>query len=138
MKKVHFSLAAVLLSAALTMFVSPLSAQKTAGPDKQPEYPGGFPALVDFLMKNVQYPAEAQKEGAEGVVLVKFLVGKDGALSGIKTVSEQSRNPRADFVREAVRVVKMMPRWNPGEQDGEKVAVEMALPVQFKLAEKRP
>ena len=138
MKKVHFSLAAALLSAALTMLVSPLSAQQTTGADKEPEYPGGFPALVDFLMKNVQYPAEAKKEGAEGVVLVKFMVGKDGGISGIKTVSEQSRNPRADFVREAVRVVKMMPRWNPAEVDGKAVAVEMALPVQFILGKKTP
>lgn len=124
----------VLSTAFLLMCISPLAAQ-----DKKPEYPGGFPALIDFMAKNIKYPDAARKEKAEGIVVLKFKVGKDGALSAIKTVSEGSQNPREDFVREAVRVVKMMPKWTAGEMDGQKVETEMALPVKFRLDEvKKP
>lgn len=124
----------VLCTAFLLLAIAPANAQ-----DKQPEYPGGIPALMDFLAKNIKYPEAAKKENAEGMVVIKFKIGKDGALSGIKTVSEASQNPREDFVREAVRVVKTMPKWTPGEVNGKVAEVEMALPVKFKLgAEKKP
>ena len=124
----------VLCTAFVLLAISPMAAQ-----DKQPEYPGGMPALVDFMVKNLKYPEAAKKENAEGVVIVKFKVGKDGSLSEIKTVSEGSQNPREDFVREAVRVIRMMPQWTPAEDQGKIVEVEMALPVQFRLGqEKKP
>lgn len=122
----------VLCTVFLLLAISPATAQ-----DKQPEYPGGMSALVDFMVKNLKYPEAAKKENAEGVVIVKFRVGKDGSLSGIKTVSEGSMNPREDFVREAVRVIKMMPKWTPAEDQGKMVEVEMALPVQFELGQKK-
>ena len=124
----------VLCTAFVLLAIPPMAAQ-----DKQPEYPGGMPALVDFMVKNLKYPEAAKKENAEGVVIVKFKVGKDGSLTGIKTVSEGSQNPREDFVREAVRVIRMMPQWTPAEDQGKIVEVEMALPVQFRLGqEKKP
>lgn len=130
-----------LLSAAFVLFLVPvLSAQKDAANnyDKQPEYPGGMSALVEYMVKNLMYPEAAKQAQAEGLVLIKFFVNEDGTLSGIKTISEASRNPREDFVREAVRVVKSMPNWTPAEKGGKKVKAEMALPVQFKLAQDKP
>ena len=129
-----------LLGAALFLFlVSPLAAQKEAATlDKQPEYPGGMPALIEFMVKNITYPETARKAQAEGMVFVRFTVNKDGTLSGIKTISEASRNPREDFVREAVRVVKSMPKWTPAEAGGKKVNAEMTLPIKFALDEKKP
>lgn len=124
----------VLCAAMLLMSVSSLSAQ-----NNQPQFPGGMPGLVEFMVNNIKYPEAAKKENAEGLVLVKFKVGRDGTLSAIKTVSEGSQNPREDFVREAVRVIKMMPKWIPAEDEGKVTEVEMTLPVSFKLgADKKP
>lgn len=140
--KQSFRTVSWLLGAALALFlVSPLAAQKDASAakfDKQPEYPGGTSALIDFMVKNITYPEAAKKEQAEGMVLVKFVVNEDGSLAKFKTISEQSRNPREDFVREAVRVVKAMPKWTPAEAGGKKVAAEMSLPIKFVLDGKKP
>ena len=128
-----------LFGAAFSLLLAmPAKAQKTGDIDKQPAYPGGIPALIDFMVKNITYPEAAKKEKAEGMVLIKFIVGADGSISKIKTVSESSRNPRADFVKEAVRVVKMMPKWEPAEAEGKTVSAEMTLPVQFKLDGNKP
>jgi len=138
--KQSFRTTSWLLGAALALLlVSPLAAQKDAAKfDKQPEYPGGTAALIDFMVKNITYPEAAKKEQAEGMVVVKFVVNEDGSLSKFKTVSEQSRNPREDFVREAVRVVKAMPKWTPAEAGGKAVAAEMTLPIKFALDGKKP
>ncbi|TNE49818.1 MAG: energy transducer TonB [Bacteroidetes bacterium] len=123
-----------LLGAAFTLLlISPLAAQKTATPEQPPQFPGGMPALIDFMVNNIKYPEAAKKEKAEGMVLVRFTVGKDGSLSGIKTIAEGSQNPREDFVMESVRVIKSMPSWIPAEANGKKVRAEMTLPIKFKL-----
>lgn len=129
-----------LFGAALLCFLAlPAAAQKTTKPvDQQPQYPGGMTALIDYMVKNIVYPEAAKKENAEGMVLVKFVVGADGTLSKIKTVSEGSQNPRADFVKEAVRVIKGMPKWIPAEAGGKKVSAEMVLPIKFALDGKKP
>ncbi len=129
-----------LLGAAFALFlVSPLAAQKEAAKfDKQPEYPGGTAALMEFMMKNITYPEAARKEQATGMVLVRFTVNENGSLSGIKTVSEGSSNPRKDFVREAVRVIKSMPKWMPAEVGGAPVKAQMTLPIKFALDGKKP
>jgi len=117
----------------------PLQAQKTADkPDVQPEFPGGMPALVDFMVKNINYPEAAKKEQATGLVLVRFAVGKDGSISEIKTITEGSQNPREDFVREAVRVIRAMPKWTPAESKGKPVKAELTLPIKFALDGNRP
>ncbi len=134
----HKPLVIWLLSAAFLLFLAiPLSAQKEA-PEQQPQYPGGMPALIDFMVKNIKYPDAAKKEHAEGMVVVRFLVGKDGSISKIKTISEGSKNPRADFVKESVRVIKAMPKWIPAESGGKKVSAEMTLPIKFALDGKKP
>ncbi|MBV6443326.1 MAG: energy transducer TonB [Haliscomenobacteraceae bacterium CHB4] len=123
-----------LLGTAFTlMTVLPLTAQKVvAKPEQMPQYPGGFEALSRYMVANIQYPEAARKEKAEGTVIVKFTIGTDGSISGISTANEGAPQ-RPDFVLEAVRVVKGMQQWVPGQKDGKAVKCEMALPVQFKL-----
>ena len=98
-------------------------------PEEMPSFPGGVMALMEFLQKNVKYPVEAQKKGVQGRVLVSFVVEKDGSLSEIKTV--KSVDPLLD--EEAVRVVKSMPKWEPGKQKGKAVRVKYNVPISFKL-----
>jgi TonB family protein len=109
-----------------------VSAQTQADVDKMPEYPGGNEALMTYLVANIKYPETAKKEKAEGMVVVKFVVKKDGKVSKVHTVSEQ-KDLRADLSTEAIRVIKNMPKWIPAEDGGKKVDCEMALPIKFKL-----
>lgn len=94
-----------------------------------PEYPGGMTAMMDFMGKNVKYPEEAQKEKIEGRVVVKFVVEADGRIGDATVV--KGVHPSLD--KEAVRVVKSMPKWIPGKVDGKPVACYFNLPVSFKL-----
>ena len=129
----------ILLTFFSLLLALPLTAQKTAGPiEKQPEYPGGMPALIDFMVNNIVYLEAAKKEGATGMVLVRFTVKKDGSITGIQTISEGSKNPREDFVRESIRVIKAMPKWLPAEDQGKKVNAEVTLPIKFALDGKKP
>ena len=95
----------------------------------QPEYPGGTDALMTFLSDNIKYPKEAQEQGIEGRVLVTFIVERDGSINSV--LVEQSVNELLD--KEAVRVVKLMPKWIPGKHHGEPVRVRYTLPINFKL-----
>ena len=97
-----------------------------------PEYPGGLEALMNYMVSNIKYPEAAQKEKAEGIIYVKFVVGKDGSISNVHTVNEGTPL-RSDLALEAVRVVKGMPKWNPAQKDGKVVSCEMTLPVKFRL-----
>ena len=97
--------------------------------EKMPEFEGGMDGMMSFLQKNIKYPAEAKEKGTEGRVIVQFVVNKDGSITDAKIV--KSVSPELDA--EALRVVKAMPKWTPGEQRGEKVRVQFTLPVQFKL-----
>jgi TonB family protein len=123
-----------LLGAAFMLLAAlPLSAQKeTAKLEKMPEYPGGFEALAKYMSATVKYPDAAVKEKAEGTIMVKFTVEADGSLSNFYTVNE-GKPERPDFVLEAVRVAKGMPKWTPAQASGKAVKCEMVLPVKFKL-----
>lgn len=94
-----------------------------------PTYPGGMAALSKFLSDNMKYPKEAEKAKIEGRVLVGFIVDVDGAISEARV--EHSSHPLLD--REALRVIRMMPAWNPAMEDGKPVKVRYHLPVNFKL-----
>lgn len=94
-----------------------------------PEFPGGIKKMMQFLMENVQYPAEAQKNNEEGIVVVNFVVSKTGKIGNVQIMKGVS--PSLD--KEAVRVVKSMPVWTPGKKDGKNVACYFSLPVSFKL-----
>lgn len=94
-----------------------------------PQFPGGQIAMLQYLMKNIKYPEQAVKEGFQGRVTVRFIVEKDGSISDVKPVL--SVHPLLN--KEAVRVVKSMPKWTPGKQNGKPVRVRFNLPVMFKL-----
>lgn len=97
--------------------------------DKSAEYPGGQMELMNFLMRNMRYPENAQKNNIQGRVVVKFVVGKNGKISDVKVV--KGVDPELDA--EAVRVLSTMPDWIPAECNGKPVASYFHLPVTFKL-----
>lgn len=94
-----------------------------------PEFPGGIPALMKFLAQNVKYPTDAQKAGKQGRVIAQFVVTTDGSVADVKII----RGIDASLDQEAIRVIKAMPQWKPGTQDGQPVNVRYTLPVVFKL-----
>ena len=97
--------------------------------EQQPEFQGGYEAMMNFLKKNIRYPASARRMGVDGTVYVSFVVSKDGSISEVKVI----RGLSADLDKEAVRVVSMMPPWRPGKQNGKPVFVRFVLPIKFKL-----
>ena len=94
-----------------------------------PQFPGGDNALDKFLQENIVYPKKAREAGIEGRVFVNFVVRENGTISDI-TVQRSAHKMLSD---EVIRVVKEMPRWIPGKQDGEPVNVYFSLPVNFEL-----
>lgn len=97
--------------------------------EKMPEYPGGNVAMFSYLGKNVRYPVEAQKNGIQGRVICQFVIDATGAIDSVRVV--RSVDPHLDA--EAIRVIKGMPTWTPGEQRGKKVLVKYTLPINFNL-----
>lgn len=97
--------------------------------EQMPEFPGGTAELMQFLSKNMKYPDEATKAGQEGRVIVSFVVEEDGRVTNAKVV--KSVAPLLDA--EALRVIGLMPRWEPGRQNGEAVRVKYTIPVTFRL-----
>ena len=94
-----------------------------------PQYPGGMPELMQYLAKNIKYPIQAQKKGIEGRVTVRFIVEKDGSISNVTVV--RHIHPLLD--KEAVRVIKAMPKWSPGMLNRKPVRVKFNIPVAFRL-----
>lgn len=94
-----------------------------------PQFPGGQIAMLKYIMENMKYPEQAMKEGIQGRVAVRFIVEKDGSISDVKPIL--SVHPLLN--KEAIRVVKSMPKWTPGKQNGKPVRVRFNLPVMFKL-----
>lgn len=95
-----------------------------------PSFPGGEEALAKFLRNNVRYPSLAQENNVQGTVSVQFVVEKDGTIQNVKVVGA----PRgAGLDEEAMRVVRKMPKWKAGRQNGRDVAVFFTLPVRFLL-----
>ena len=97
--------------------------------EQQAEFPGGYAAMSKWLSKNIKYPASAKRMGVEGKVFVKFIVDKEGGISSIEVM----KGINADLDKEAVRVIKLMPPWKPGKQNGRAVKSQFVLPVYFKL-----
>lgn len=85
--------------------------------------------MLQFIYSNIKYPSIARENGVEGMVVVKFVVEKDGSI----TLPEVIRDIGAGCGQEALRVVSMMPKWEPGKQRGRAVRVQFNLPVKFKL-----
>ena len=97
--------------------------------EQMPSFPGGQAAMMSWLGSNIHYPPVAQENGVEGRVVCQFVVEPDGSISGVKVV--RGVDPSLD--REAVNVIKRMPKWIPGKQNGSAVRVKFTLPVTFKL-----
>ena len=96
---------------------------------KPPSFPGGEAELMKFLNKNIEYPALAKENNIQGVVALTFVVNKDGSVSDVAIVKEIG----GGCGKEAVRVVKSMPKWSAGEANGHPVKVRFTLPVRFRL-----
>ena len=99
--------------------------------EQDPEFDGGMEALVPWLGSHVNYPAEAREQQVEGTVFVTFVVETDGSISNVRVVNH--RDAMAALEQEAVRLVRAMPKWKPGKQQGKKVRVQFTLPIQFQL-----
>ena len=97
--------------------------------EEMPSFPGGNGALMSYLASNIKYPVVAQENSVQGRVIVSFVVERDGSISDVRVA--RSVDPSLD--REAQRVVKSMPRWKPGKQNGSAVRVKYTVPVVFRL-----
>ena len=97
--------------------------------EQMPQFPGGEQALMEFVAKSVVYPEEAKEKNISGRVFVSFVVEKDGSVSNVKVL----RGIGGGCDEEAVRVIKSMPKWQPGKMKGEPVRVSYQIPFNFKL-----
>ncbi len=97
--------------------------------EKKAEFPGGTNELMAFLRSNLQYPQEALEEMIQGNVYVQFVVQKNGEITDIRII--RAVHPLLDA--EAIRVIKMMPKWKPAEVNGKAVNSRFTLPLSFKL-----
>ena len=97
--------------------------------EDMPEFPGGMEALLAYLGKNIKYPSIAQENNIQGRVIVEFVVNKDGSIVEPKVI----RSLDASCDKEALRVIKTMPKWKPGKQRGKPVRVKYTVPVMFRL-----
>lgn len=96
---------------------------------KPPLFPGGDKELLKYLADNIKYPPMAREAGIQGTILLSFLVGKDGSVSDVSILNEIG----GGCGKEALRVVRAMPAWIPGEANGHPVKVRYTLPVRFRL-----
>ncbi len=98
--------------------------------ESMPEFPGGQQALFKYLADNVKYPVIAQENGIQGRVICQFVVNKDGSIVDVVAVRSSGET---SLDKEAIRVIKSMPKWKPGKQRGKPVRVKYTVPVNFRL-----
>jgi len=97
--------------------------------EQMPTFPGGEDKMTEYLYANMKYPSMARETNIQGKVYVNFIVDEDGKINNVKVI----RGIGGGCDEEAVRVVKGMPTWKPGKQNGRTVPVSFNLPIQFKL-----
>ena len=97
--------------------------------EQNPEFAGGMGAMSSFLQKNLKYPPQASRAGIQGKVFVTFTVGSDGRIEDVGTI----KGIGFGCDEEAVRVIRLMPKWNPGKQGGRPVKVKFTMPISFQL-----
>ena len=121
---------------AICMIACTQSAKSTASDyityeavEEKPEYPGGMGELSKLLSSNLKYPLKSQENGVQGEVLVQFVVDKEGNIEEVTVF--KGVDPYLDA--EALRVIKMMPKWKPGKHEGKEVNVKCTIPVGFRL-----
>lgn len=94
-----------------------------------PEYPGGDEALYSFIGNTIRYPPEAMDKRIQGTVMIQFVVEKNGELSNFNVL----KSPHASLTNESIKMLKKMPKWSPGKNNGKPVRVYFTLPIIFKL-----
>ena len=99
--------------------------------EQMPEYPGGMPAMMEFIGKNIKYPVAAQKAKIQGRVVIQFIVDKEGNIICPRVI--RGADPLLDA--EAIRLTTIMPKWKPGMQRGQAVNVKYTVPIMFRLQE---
>ncbi len=97
--------------------------------EQMPQFPGGNTELMKYIAEHMKYPTIAQENGTQGRVICQFVVGKDGQVRDVSVV--RSLDPYCD--KEAIRVIRSMPPWIPGKQNGKSVSVKYTVPIVFKL-----
>jgi len=98
--------------------------------EESPGFPGGDEARIKFLQNNIKYPQMARESNIQGTVYVTFVVEKDGRVTDVRVL----RGIGGGCDEEAIRVIKAMPKWNPGKQRGKPVRVQFNMPIKFTLA----
>lgn len=114
------------LPEAVDMFDAPVDFRVV---EDLPQFPGGAVEFMKWLTKNLKYPPSAQQRKVQGRVVAQFIVNKDGSISDLVLVEKVS--PELD--REALRVLRMMPKWTPGVMDAKPCRTKVCIPVVFKL-----
>jgi len=99
--------------------------------EKAPQFKGGQSELINFIVTNIQYPEKARDKGISGTVYISYVVEKSGEITNAKV----KRGIGGGCDEEALRIVNLMPNWDPGENKGKAVRVAMVLPFKFNLEE---
>ena len=94
-----------------------------------PQFPGGAVELMKWLTKNLKYPAAAQQRKVQGRVVAQFVINTDGSISDLELVEKLS----TECDREALRVLRMMPNWQPGVMNAKPCRTKVCIPIVFKL-----
>ena len=99
--------------------------------ENAPEFPGGMPACLQFLYKNIKYPPIAQENGIQGKVIISFVVNTDGSVSNIEVL----RTPDSTLSDEAVRIIKSSPKWTAAKQRNKSVRQKFVIPIDFRISD---
>lgn len=122
---------AIIIPEEASAVVEPVSDEIFTIVEQPPEFPGGYEELTKFIVKNFQYPQMEREAGISGTCYVTFVVEKDGSITGIEIQRGVSGGPACN--KEAIRLVKLMPKWNIGKQNGRAVRARFSLPIKFAL-----
>ena len=96
---------------------------------RSPRYSGGETKLFEFLRDNIKYPKVERRKGIAGRVIISFVIDKDGSVKNVKIFKGVS----SGIDEEALRVIRLMPKWSAGMQDGNPVSVQFSMPINFSL-----
>lgn len=99
--------------------------------EEMPEFPGGQQKMMEFIQRNLQYPTMEREAGVSGRCFVKFVVEMDGSIGAAEILKGVPGGPGLD--KEAVRVIKSMPKWKPGKNNGKPARVYFNLPISFRI-----
>lgn len=103
---------------------------------KMPEFPnGGSQGMIEFIQEHLEYPMAEKQADIQGTIMMQFIVEKDGSLSDIKAIKSVEKGE--NLVKEATRVIKLMPKWKPGMQDDQNVRVYKNVPFHFVITKRR-